>query len=99
MQAGYEEERDSSEDFEIVLNDEQEVPETADLLEAYALDCDAFSDKPWRRPGEDITDYFNYGFTESTWAEYVSKQKRLREEHPNRARKRDKEWAPRTRRR
>ncbi|KAK3174263.1 hypothetical protein OEA41_001507 [Lepraria neglecta] len=37
-------------------------------------------DKPWRRPGTDMTDYFNYGFDEFTWASYCLKQKDLRKE-------------------
>ena len=24
-------------------------------------------DKPWRKPGADVSDYFNYGFNEDTW--------------------------------
>jgi pre-mRNA 3'-end-processing factor FIP1 len=39
------------------------------------------NDKPWRRPGTDITDYFNYGFDEFTWALYASKQDTLRSEY------------------
>ncbi|RFU32903.1 hypothetical protein B7463_g3464, partial [Scytalidium lignicola] len=39
------------------------------------------NDKPWRRPGTDITDYFNYGFDEFTWALYASKQESLRAEY------------------
>ena len=31
-------------------------------------------------PGADITDYFNYGFTEDTWKQYCEKQRRLRME-------------------
>ena len=31
--------------------------------------------------GADITDYFNYGFTEETWMVYCEKQKRLRAEN------------------
>jgi len=38
------------------------------------------NDKPWRRPGTDISDYFNYGFDEFTWALYASKQDNLRSE-------------------
>ena len=38
-------------------------------------------DKPWRKPGADITDFFNYGFTEETWIAYCMKQKRLRAEN------------------
>ncbi|KAL1971378.1 hypothetical protein VTN77DRAFT_331 [Rasamsonia byssochlamydoides] len=37
-------------------------------------------DKPWRRPGSDISDYFNYGFDEFTWASYCLKQQELRKE-------------------
>ncbi|KAL9104559.1 MAG: hypothetical protein Q9163_000533 [Psora crenata] len=37
-------------------------------------------DKPWRRPGTDMTDYFNYGFDEFTWANYCLKQSSLRKE-------------------
>ncbi|KER19463.1 hypothetical protein T265_11773 [Opisthorchis viverrini] len=40
-------------------------------------------DKPWKRPGADITDYFNYGFTEETWVQYCEKQKILRQEYAN----------------
>ena len=28
--------------------------------------------------GADITDYFNYGFTEDTWQAYCSRQRRMR---------------------
>lgn len=38
-------------------------------------------DKPWRRPGTDVSDYFNYGFDEFTWALYASKQESLRTEY------------------
>ncbi|VEN46872.1 unnamed protein product [Callosobruchus maculatus] len=39
---------------------------------------DSLEDKPWRKPGADITDYFNYGFNEDTWRAYCERQKRLR---------------------
>ncbi|KAF7690121.1 pre-mRNA 3'-end-processing factor FIP1 isoform X2 [Silurus meridionalis] len=35
-------------------------------------------EKPWRRPGADLSDYFNYGFNEDTWKTYCDKQRRLR---------------------
>ncbi|KAI5457143.1 Fip1 motif-domain-containing protein [Mariannaea sp. PMI_226] len=38
------------------------------------------SDKPWRKPGTDISDYFNYGFDEFTWALYAAKQESVRGE-------------------
>ncbi|CEJ90419.1 Putative Pre-mRNA polyadenylation factor fip1 [[Torrubiella] hemipterigena] len=37
-------------------------------------------EKPWRKPGTDITDYFNYGFDEFTWALYAAKQDTVRGE-------------------
>ncbi|XP_038136628.1 uncharacterized protein fip1l1a [Cyprinodon tularosa] len=31
-------------------------------------------EKPWRRPGADISNYFNYGFDEESWRAYCAKQ-------------------------
>uniref|UniRef100_A0A8C2WKJ0 Pre-mRNA 3'-end-processing factor FIP1 n=1 Tax=Cyclopterus lumpus TaxID=8103 RepID=A0A8C2WKJ0_CYCLU len=45
------------------------------VLEA---DVESFEEKPWRKPGADLSDYFNYGFNEDTWKAYCEKQKRLR---------------------
>ena len=39
------------------------------------VDMESLDDKPWRKPGADITDYFNYGFTEETWAAYCNRWK------------------------
>lgn len=41
------------------------------------LDAD-IADKPWRVPGVDQSEWFNYGFDEFTWATYVLRQKELR---------------------
>ncbi|KAI1340319.1 Fip1 motif-domain-containing protein [Xylariaceae sp. FL0016] len=38
------------------------------------------NDKPWRKPGTDLSDYFNYGFDEFTWAMYATKQDSVRGE-------------------
>ncbi|XP_015795573.1 pre-mRNA 3'-end-processing factor FIP1 [Tetranychus urticae] len=43
----------------------------------YDLNLDTITDKPWRKPGADITDYFNYGFNEETWKIYCEKQKKI----------------------
>ncbi|PRP87125.1 putative pre-mRNA polyadenylation factor FIP1 [Planoprotostelium fungivorum] len=43
-------------------------------------EMDNLEDKPWRKPGVDITDYFNYGFNEESWRNYVSKQVSMRAE-------------------
>ncbi|XP_017281334.1 pre-mRNA 3'-end-processing factor FIP1 isoform X1 [Kryptolebias marmoratus] len=42
------------------------------------VDMESFEEKPWRKPGADLSDYFNYGFNEDTWKAYCEKQKRLR---------------------
>lgn len=41
------------------------------------VDPDLLDDKPWRRPGADLSDYFNYGFNEETWKLYCQKQKNM----------------------
>ncbi|KAI8814201.1 Fip1 motif-domain-containing protein [Cladochytrium replicatum] len=46
----------------------------------FDVDLESFEDKPWRKPGADITDYFNFGFNEQTWRAYCMKQKQMREE-------------------
>ncbi|ORY42563.1 Fip1-domain-containing protein [Rhizoclosmatium globosum] len=51
-----------------------------DGKDLFDLDVDSIEDKPWRKPGADITDYFNFGFNETTWRAYCTKQKALREE-------------------
>jgi len=45
---------------------------------AHEFDIDTLEDKPWRKPGADITDYFNYGFSEDTWNAYCQRQHRIR---------------------
>lgn len=57
-------------------------PTTGKPITSTDLDTDFPSeeDKPWRRPGSDITDFFNYGFDEFTWASYCLKQQGLRNE-------------------
>ncbi|OAA70399.1 Fip1 like protein [Cordyceps fumosorosea ARSEF 2679] len=44
------------------------------------VNIDEDNEKPWRRPGTDISDYFNYGFDEFTWALYAAKQESVRGE-------------------
>ncbi|KAI9375508.1 Fip1 motif-domain-containing protein [Aspergillus egyptiacus] len=56
-------------------------PSTGKPIMSTDMDADfPEDDKPWRRPGSDLTDYFNYGFDEFTWASYVLKQQELRKE-------------------
>jgi len=46
---------------------------------AHEFDIETLEDKPWRKPGADITDYFNYGFSEDTWNAYCQRQRRIRQ--------------------
>ncbi|CAL8071981.1 unnamed protein product [Orchesella dallaii] len=55
-----------------------ESPGTINGVPALDFNVDSVEDKPWRKPGADITDYFNYGFTEDTWRAYCDRQKRMR---------------------
>lgn len=40
------------------------------------MDIDGLEEQPWRHPGVDVADYFNYGFTEDSWRVYCEKQLR-----------------------
>ncbi|KAL1140117.1 hypothetical protein AAG570_000049, partial [Ranatra chinensis] len=51
---------------------------TINGLPAHEFSIDALEEKPWRKPGADITDYFNYGFNEETWRAYCERQKTMR---------------------
>jgi len=44
----------------------------------FEFDIDSLEDKPWRKSGVDITDYFNYGFNEESWRAYSEKQAQMR---------------------
>ncbi|KAG8235227.1 hypothetical protein J437_LFUL015919 [Ladona fulva] len=58
--------------------DEFEAVGTINGVQAHEFNLDSLEDKPWRKPGADITDYFNYGFNEETWRAYCERQKRMR---------------------
>ena len=47
----------------------------------YNVNLDTLNERPWRKPGADISDYFNYGFDEQSWRMYCLKQKQLRDEY------------------
>lgn len=51
---------------------------TINGVPAHEFSIDSLDEKPWRKPGADITDYFNYGFNEETWRAYCERQKRMR---------------------
>ncbi|KAH8835061.1 hypothetical protein DL96DRAFT_1693631 [Flagelloscypha sp. PMI_526] len=39
------------------------------------VDLAALSDKPWRKPGSDLSDWFNYGFDEISWEAYCYRRR------------------------
>ncbi|KAK6544714.1 hypothetical protein TWF694_001400 [Orbilia ellipsospora] len=53
-------------------------PSTGDKLTS--LNIDDLPSKPWRNPGSDVSDYFNYGFDEFTWTAYCQKQDNTRKD-------------------
>lgn len=57
--------------------DEFDQTGTINGVPATEYNLDSLEDKPWRKPGADITDYFNYGFNEDTWRAYCERQKRF----------------------
>ncbi|OMO58454.1 Pre-mRNA polyadenylation factor Fip1 [Corchorus olitorius] len=38
----------------------------------FDVNMDAFEEKPWRNPGVDITNFFNFGFNEDSWKQYCN---------------------------
>lgn len=36
----------------------------------FDVDIESFEEKPWRYPGVDISDFFNFGFDEDSWKNY-----------------------------
>ncbi|KAJ5239084.1 Pre-mRNA polyadenylation factor fip1 [Penicillium chermesinum] len=65
-------------------------PSTGKTIMATDMDADfPADDKPWRRPGSDISDYFNYGFDEFTWVSYCLKQQEVRKEVSDQKRQMD----------
>ncbi|KAJ3614044.1 hypothetical protein NHX12_017621 [Muraenolepis orangiensis] len=57
---------------------DMEAPGNINGVPVVEVDVDALEEKPWRKPGADLSDYFNYGFNEDTWKLYCEKQKRVR---------------------
>ncbi len=45
----------------------------------FEVDMANMTDKPWRRPGSDISDWFNYGFDELSWEAYCYRRRELGE--------------------
>ncbi|KXH44075.1 Fip1 domain-containing protein [Colletotrichum simmondsii] len=65
----------------IDVNANPDYPPVGKPITAVNIDEDLTeNEKPWRKPGTDISDYFNYGFDEFTWALYAAKQEAVRGE-------------------
>ncbi|KAF2467635.1 uncharacterized protein BDR25DRAFT_291565 [Lindgomyces ingoldianus] len=57
------------------VNADPVYPPTTKTITQIDMDADlAESTKPWRLPGADQSDYFNYGFDEFTWEMYRQRQ-------------------------
>jgi len=55
-------------------------PSVAGILDGRSIldvDLGAMAEKPWRRPGSDISDWFNYGFDEISWEAYCYRRRDL----------------------
>lgn len=44
----------------------------------FDIEIDHVVDPPWRYPGIDPSDFFNYGMNENTWKQYIAEVKRYR---------------------
>jgi len=47
---------------------------------SFDIRFDQIDDKPWERGAGDVTDFFNYGFSEEDWLEYAEQQLLIRQE-------------------
>ncbi|XP_010939299.1 FIP1[V]-like protein isoform X1 [Elaeis guineensis] len=44
----------------------------------FDVDIESFEEKPWRHPGVDISDFFNFGLDEDKWKDYCKQLDQLR---------------------
>lgn len=42
-----------------------------ELPKVFLLDLQSSESKPWNAPGSNLSDYFNYNFSEESWTKYV----------------------------
>lgn len=55
---------------------------TLDGRSIYEIDIASLENKAWRRPGADLSDWFNYGFDEISWEAYAARRRTLGEMAP-----------------
>lgn len=51
----------------------QKGPHQADSA-VFGYDIALLEDRPWTKPGANVSDYFNYGFNETSWRAYCAMQ-------------------------
>lgn len=56
-----------------------DIPGILDGHSILEVDISAMAEKPWRLPGADISDWFNYGFDEISWEAYCYRRRDLGE--------------------
>eukprot|EP00897_Mesotaenium_endlicherianum_P009648 jgi/Mesen1/8711/ME000052S08139 len=44
----------------------------------FEISLEALEEKPWRHPGADVSDFFNFDFNESTWKDYCRVLSKIR---------------------
>ena len=57
-------------------------PDAVGMLDGRSIlefDLNALAEKDWRRPGADISDWFNYGFDEISWEAYCYRRREVNE--------------------
>ncbi|KZO94095.1 hypothetical protein CALVIDRAFT_234099 [Calocera viscosa TUFC12733] len=55
------------------------APGMLDARSIYEVELQSLTEKPWRRSGSDLSDWFNYGFDEISWEAYCLRKKELAE--------------------
>ena len=55
------------------------VPGVFEGRSIFDIDMTNLAEKPWRRPGSDISDWFNYGFDEISWEAYCYRRRDMGE--------------------
>ncbi|KAI8990654.1 hypothetical protein BD414DRAFT_535932 [Trametes punicea] len=53
------------------------MPGMIDGRSILEYDLNAMAEKPWRRPGSDLSDWFNYGFDEISWEAYCYRRREM----------------------
>ncbi|TDL20885.1 hypothetical protein BD410DRAFT_771928 [Rickenella mellea] len=55
------------------------VPGILEGRSIFDVDVSNLAEKPWRRPGSDLSDWFNYGFDEISWEAYCYRRRDMGE--------------------